>query len=220
MIPVAGIAAVVLHAARERKGGARPIFARRYGLLSRRAEDGDLGKRRHALLSYAYGRVLDLGVGTGESFKHLPCAVSELVGIDPDPVMLRQARRRLDEAGAPVRLVRGDGERLPFADASFDSAIVALVLCTVEDPEATVAELHRVLRPGARLLMLEHVRAADETLAGWQDRLQRPWSWVNGGCRPNRATLEVIEAAGFRIERLERYGFDVLPHVQGVAVRL
>lgn len=202
-----------------RGSGGRPIFARRYAALSRRAERGEVGRRRRALLAHASGRVLDLGAGTGESFRHLPPAVTELVAIDPDPLMLRQARRRLDEASVPVRLVRGEGEQLPFAGATFDSAIVALVLCTVDDPAATVAELHRVLRPGGRLLMMEHVRAADDTLAGWQDRLQRPWSWVNGGCHPNRATLEVIEAAGFRIDRLERYGFDVLPHVQGVAVR-
>lgn len=145
--------------------------------------------------------------------------MTQLVAIDRDPLMLRQARRRLGEASVPVRLIRADGERLPFADAAFDSAIAALVLCTVDDPEGTVAELYRVLRPGGRLLMMEHVRAANETLAHWQDRLQRPWSWVNGGCRPNRATIETIEAAGFRIERLERYGFDVLPHVQCVALR-
>lgn len=219
MMGVGGSAAVVLCAASVCRSGARPIFARRYGVLSRRAERGELGRRRGALLAHASGRVLDLGVGTGESFKHLPCAVSELVAIDSDPLMLRQARRRLDEANVPVRLLRGKGEHLPFADATFDSAIVALVLCTVDDPAATVAELHRVLRPGGRLLMMEHVRAADETLAHWQDRLQRPWSWLNGGCRPNCATVDTIEAAGFRIERLERYGFDVLPHVQCVAVR-
>lgn len=214
------MAAVRRLAAPLRGSGSRPLFARWYGVLSRRAERGELGERRRALLAQASGRVLDLGAGTGESFKHLPSAVSELVAIDPDPLMLRQARRRLGEASVPVRLVRGEGERLPFADATFDTAVVALVLCTVEDPEATVAELRRVLRPGGRLLLMEHVRAADETLAQWQDRVQQPWSWLNGGCRPNRATLEVIEAAGFRIERLERYGFDVLPHVQAVALRV
>lgn len=219
MVGVAGMAGVVFCVARARASGARPIFARRYGVLSRRAEHGEVGKRRRALLAHAFGRVLDLGVGSGESFKHLPSAVSELVAIDPDPLMLRQARRRVDETSVPVRLVRGEGERLPFADATFDSAVAALVLCTVDDPAATVAELHRVLRPGGRLLIMEHVRADDETLAQWQDRLQGPYSWLNGGCHPNRATLETIDAAGFRIERLERYGFDVLPHVQCIAVR-
>lgn len=199
--------------------GARPFFARWYGVLARRAERGEVGKRRRALLAQASGRVLDLGVGTGESFKHLPPAVSELVALDPDPVMLRQARRRLVDATVPVSLVRGVGERLPFGDGVFDSAVVTLVLCTVDDLEATVTELHRVLRPGGRLLVMEHVRAADETLAHWQDRLERPWSWVNGGCRPNRRTVEAIEAAGFRFENLERYGYDAVPHVQGVAVR-
>ncbi|HWC26402.1 MAG TPA: class I SAM-dependent methyltransferase, partial [Solirubrobacteraceae bacterium] len=125
----------------------RPFFARWYGVLTRRAERGELGTRRQALVAQAAGRVLDLGAGTGESFKHLPAAVSEVVALDPDPAMLRQARRRLPEANVPVRLVRGVGEALPFADEAFDTALAALVLCTVEDPEATAAELYRVLRP-------------------------------------------------------------------------
>lgn len=204
---------------RKHRSGKRPLFARWYGVLSRRAERGELGKRRRALLAQASGRVLDLGVGTGESFKYLPPAVSEVVALDPDPVMLRQARRRLVDAKMPVRLVRGVGERLPCADETFDAAVVALVLCTVENLEATVAEIHRVLRPGGQLLLMEHVRATDEALAGWQDRFERPWSWLNGGCRPNRRTVEAIQAAGFRIEGLERYGFPAVPHVQGVAVR-
>lgn len=210
---------VLLQSARRRTPSTRPLFARWYGVLSRRADRGELGKRRRTLLAHASGRVLDLGAGTGASFKHLPPAASELVALDPDPGMLRQARRRVVDAKTPVRLLRGVGERLPFADRTFDTAIVALVLCTVEDPEATVAEIHRVLRPGGRLLLMEHVRATDETLARWQDRVERPWSWLNGGCHPNRRTVEAIAAAGFRIETLERYGFNVLPHVQGVAVR-
>jgi ubiquinone/menaquinone biosynthesis C-methylase UbiE len=202
----------------KRRSGTRPLRARWYGVLSRRAERGELGKRRRALLAQASGRVLDLGVGTGESFQHFPPAVSDVVALDPDPVMLRQARRRVVDAAMPVRLLRGVGERLPCADETFDTAVAALVLCTVEDLEATVAEIHRVLRPGGRLLLMEHVRATDEVLADWQDRFERPWSWFNG-CRPNRRTVEAIQAAGFRTEGLERYGYSALPHVQGVAVR-
>lgn len=97
--------------------------------------------------------------------------------------------------------------------------MACLVLCTVGDLTLTVAELHRVLRPGGRLLLMEHVRAGDEALAEWQDLVERPWGWLHGGCHPNRRTLEAIEAAGFRLAALERYGFPVLPHVQGVAVR-
>lgn len=204
---------------RARPSTSRPIFARWYGRFSHRAEAGELGERRRALLAQLSGRVLDLGVGTGETFKHIPASVDEVIALEPDPAMLRQARQHLIEAMASVRLVRGVGEKLPFPQAAFDTAVVALVLCTVGDPETTLAELHRVLRPGSRLFLMEHVRANDEVLARWQDRLERPWSWFNGGCRPNQRTLELIEEAGFRLGNLDHYGFPVLPHVQGVAVR-
>lgn len=134
--------------------------------------------------------------------------------------MLRQAQGRLEEAHAPAWLVQSESERLPFATATFDTVVACLVLCTVADLANAVAELHRVLRPGGRLLLMEHVRTSDEALAEWQDLVDRPWSWVHGGCHPNRRTLEAIEAAGFGLGPLERYGFAALRHVQGVAERV
>ena len=205
---------------RRRHPGSRPLFARWYGVLARRADRGELGRRRHVLLGQASGRVLDVGTGTGESFKHLPATVRQLVALEPDPAMLRQARRHLDEAEVPVCLVQSKSERLPFPAGAFDTVVACLVLCTVGDLPATAAELHRVLRPGGRLLLMEHVRASDEGLAEWQDLVERPWSWLHGGCRPNRPTLETVEGAGFRLDRLERYGFAILPHVHGVAERV
>lgn len=204
---------------RSRQERGRPLFSRCYGRFSRRADAGEMGARRRALLAQANGRVLDLGAGPGDVLRHLPAAVTAVVAIEPDRTMLKQAGRRLGEAPAPVVLVRGIGERLPFGDGAFDTVVAALVLCTVDDPQAAVAEIHRVLRPGGRLLLMEHVRASDETLAVWQDRLQPVWSWCNGGCRPNRTTLDTIRGAGFRFQALERYGFPVLPHVQGQAVK-
>lgn len=189
-------------------------------MLARRAERGEIGRRRHALLSLASGRVLDIGTGTGESFKHLPATVRQLVAVEPDPAMLRQARQRFDEAPVPVCLVQSQSECLPFSSGAFDTVVACLVLCTVGDPAATVAELHRVLRSGGRLLLMEHVRAYDDGLAEWQDLVERPWSWLHGGCRPNRPTLETVQGAGFRLGPLERYGFAVLPHIQGVAERM
>ena len=198
----------------------RPIFANVYGVLSRRAERGPLGERRRALVAQLSGRVLDMGAGTGETFKHVPALVDEVVALEPDRTMVRQARPKAAQATVPVRLVRGVGERLPFPAATFDGAVVALVLCTVEDPRKTLAELRRVLRPDARLYVMEHVRADDSELAAWQDRMEVPWAWFNGGCRPNRPILKMVEEAGFRVAEVERYGFPVLPHVQAVAVRL
>ncbi len=203
----------------EQRANSRPLFARWYGVLARRAERGEIGRRRRLLLAEASGRVLDMGAGTGESFKHLPSGVTQLVALEPDPGMLRQAHGRVDESQVPIRLVQGRSERLPFPTGVFDTAVTCLVLCTVDDLPLSVSELHRVLRPGGRLLLMEHVRADDEALAVWQDRVERPWGWLHGGCHPNRATLEVIERAGFRLVNLQRYGFPVLPHVHGLALR-
>lgn len=195
------------------------MFARWYALSARRAERGEIGRRRRELLAHASGRVLDVGVGSGEAFKHLPPAVGGVVAVEPDPGMLRRARRRAVAVSVPVAFVRAVGEALPFSAGSFDTAVVTLVLCTVEDLNATVAELYRVLIPGGRLLLMEHVRADDDALAGLQDLVEQPWSWCNGGCRPNRSTLEALQTAGFVIQDLERYGFPALPHVQGIALR-
>lgn len=197
----------------------RPFFARWYGLLSRRAEAGELGARRRGLVAGARGRVLDVGAGPGDTFKHFSAAVSAHVALEPDAAMLTRARRRREEGPAPAQLVRAVAERLPFRDEAFDTVVAALVLCSVEDPHRAVAEIRRVLRPGGRLLLLEHVRADDPVLARWQDRVQPLWSWCNGGCRPNRATLDVLRQAGFGVRALESYGFPVLPYIQGEAVR-
>lgn len=196
------------------------LFARCYGRRARGAERGEIGQRRRRLVAQASGRLLDLGAGTGESFKHVPGTVTEVIAVEPDPWMLRQAQRRVADTEVPVRFVRAVSDSLPFPQSSFDTAVAALVLCTVGALEGTVAELRRVLRPGGRLLLMEHVRATDDVLARLQDLVQRPWSWCNAGCRPNRRTLEAIQRAGFSLEEVEWYGHPALPHVHGVALRV
>jgi SAM-dependent methyltransferase len=116
-------------------------------------------------------------------------------------------------------------EALPFAEASFDTLVATLVLCTVDDPGAAAAEAHRVLKPGGKLLFIEHVRDEEGTgRARWQDRLERPWGWVAGGCHPNRDTGRLLESA-FDAVRLDRTEFPgagtalVKPLISGVAVR-
>ena len=104
--------------------------------------------------------------------------------------MARRLRSRVEEAGRRAEVVEAAAERLPFEDGRFDTAAVTLVLCTVRDPARALEEIARVLKPGGQLLFLEHVRASDgPRLAGWQDRLERPWGWVAGGCHPNRDTI-------------------------------
>jgi ubiquinone/menaquinone biosynthesis C-methylase UbiE len=138
--------------------------------------------------------------------------------------MLRRARRRAAELRREVTLVEAPAEALPFEDGSFDTVVSLAVLCTVDDPSRVLQEIPRVLRPGGRFVFLEHVRSSDPKLAQWQDRLERPWGWIAGGCHPNRRTLEAIERAGFEVVELEREDLPdiprlVRPNIMGVAAR-
>jgi ubiquinone/menaquinone biosynthesis C-methylase UbiE len=197
------------------------LFAAVYDPLSARTEKKFGADLKRELLANARGRVLEIGVGTGLSFAHYP-AVEELVGVDPSEPMLRHARRRATELASDVTLVEAPAEALPFEDKSFDTVVSLAVLCTVDDPSRVLQEIRRVLRPGGRLVFLEHVRSSEPGLAQWQDRLERPWGWIAGGCHPNRQTLEAIEGAGFEVVELERKDLPdiprlVRPNVLGVA---
>ncbi len=166
-----------------------------YDALCALSERTGLGRWRRWLVEGARGRTLDLGCGTG---RNLPLyrADVRVIGLDPAWAPLRRARRR-----APgVPLVRASAEALPFRGGVFDTVVSGLVFCSVPDPHRGLAEVRRVLRPGGRLRMLEHVRSTKPWKARWQDRLQPLWTRVTGGCRPNRDTERTVEAAGFRID--------------------
>jgi ubiquinone/menaquinone biosynthesis C-methylase UbiE len=197
------------------------LFAAVYDPLSARSEREFGGELKRKLLANARGRVLEIGIGTGLSLPHYPPDV-ELVGVEPSPPMLKRARRRAAEVGRTVELIHAPAEELPFEDDSFDTVVSLAVLCTVREPEQVLREIHRVLRPGGRFVFLEHVRSDDPQLARRQDRWERPWGWVAGGCHPNRRTLDAIESAGFDMVDLEREDLQhvprlVRPNVKGVA---
>ena len=113
--------------------------------------------------------------------------------------MRRRLTRRLQRNGRVARIVDAPAERLPLADASVDTVVSTLVLCTVPDPERTLGEIARVLRPGGQLLFLEHVRASSRFLAACQDYLFRPWRGFAGGCYCNRPTADLMRASGFTV---------------------
>ncbi len=183
-----------------------PIFAAIYDRMLAGTEKAGLADMRAALLAQASGRTLELGAGTGANAAHYPAAVTEAVFTEPDPHMARRLRDKITES-APAfeyEVAETGAESLPFEDDSFDTVISTLVMCTVDDPERTVAEVARVLRPEGRLLVLEHVRDPDEgRLSRWQDRLERPWGWMAAGCHPNRDTAATLKAAGFDVSGLE-----------------
>lgn len=184
------------------------LFTAVYDRGMKGAEEAGLREMRRQTLAAASGRTVDLGAGTGANLDLYPAAVSELVLAEPDPHMLKRLRMKVGEAGVSAEVVAAPAERLPFEDSSFDTAVFTLVLCTVPDPAAALAEAARVLRPGGKLLFVEHVRGESANLAHWQDRLEGPWRFLADGCHCNRDTVATIEASPLTLERVER---DRLP---------
>jgi SAM-dependent methyltransferase len=211
------------HEAGSTRGG-HPVFAALYDPVGASAERRWMGERRRRLLTGARGAVLEIGGGTGANLAHYR-DVDRVTIAEPDPFMRSRIGPKLEDARVPVEVSSAGAEALPFPDGSFDTVVSTLVMCTVPDQAAVLDEVRRVLRPGGRLLFIEHVRAAG-SMARWQDRLEPLWRRLLGGCHPNRDTVAAIEEAGFEIETFESfYPPDPLssltPHVQGSAtVRL
>ena len=159
---------------------------------------------RAAVCGGLRGRVLEIGFGSGLNVPHYPPAVQRVDAVEPSDVGWRLAGPRLTASPVPVQRGGLDGQALPFADDSFDAALSTFSLCTIPDAGAALREVHRVLRPGGALHFLEHGRAPDPGVRRWQDRLVGLNSLVQGGCRMNRPIDELLTAAGFTLERLER----------------
>ncbi|MEZ0362442.1 class I SAM-dependent methyltransferase [Mycobacterium sp. pUA109] len=176
---------------------------------------------RRAAMSHTTGRLLLVGLGPGTDLMFLPAAVTSVAAVEPDAAMRRMARACARRHGVAADIVAGAGESIPFPDNSFDSVHVGLVLCSVDDVAATLQEIRRVLVPGGRLVVLEHVRG-DGAMGWFQDRIARPWSWLASGCQPNRRTVDAIAAAGFDTSALRSIRRTLVPppctpHLQGVA---
>jgi ubiquinone/menaquinone biosynthesis C-methylase UbiE len=203
------------------------LFARFYDRMLAGTEKAGLADMRRSLVSRASGRTLEIGAGTGLDLPHHTDAVTELVLSEPDPHMAARLRERVGEgsfAPGKIAVIEAPAEDLPFDDGSFDTVVSTLVLCTVGDQGRSLAEARRVLVEGGALLFLEHVRSENHRRAWWQDRLERPWGAIAGGCHPNRATGQALADAGFQIEQLDRTRLPKAPPwarplISGVARR-
>jgi ubiquinone/menaquinone biosynthesis C-methylase UbiE len=170
----------------------------------------DLAMRNHVLDPYrrgaiesAHGLVLEIGVGSGLNLSLYGPAVDRVLSLDPLPELLRLASQRVAQALIPVSLVRASAEAIPFADAAFDVIVMTWTLCSIPNPIAALTEMRRVLKPGGRLVFVEHGLSPEIRIARWQHRLTPYWKRISGGCHLDRKMDDLIRAAGFQIDAVE-----------------
>jgi ubiquinone/menaquinone biosynthesis C-methylase UbiE len=189
------------------------MFARTYDAFLWAGERACVRALRNDLLTSARGCTLEIGAGTGLNVPHYPIAVDDLHLLEPDATMRTRLEKKVRGSARPVRIIDGSVEQLPFADASVDTVVSTLVLCTVDAPDVALREIKRVLRPDGRLLFLEHVRSDSPRLARRQDRFMRPWRRFARGCRCNRATVELMSNCGFTFPTVHEATWRAMPSI-------
>ena len=170
------------------------IFAAGYEHWTRAAERAGLRAHRERMLADLHGDVVEIGPGPGLNFPYYPEAVESLTLAEPEDAMADRLEERFAETGRDGRVVRAPAEYLPLEDSAADFVVATFVLCTVDDPQRALSEIARVLKPGGRLVFMEHVRSRDPRLAAWQDRMAPLWLRFGHGCRCNRPTPDTIDA--------------------------
>ena len=158
---------------------------------------------RQRVCEHLHGRVLEMGFGSGLNVPYYPAAVTAVDAVEPSDVAWKLAGKRLAASSVPVRRSALDGEFLPYADHSFDTAVSTWTLCTVPHPAAALREVRRVLRPGGTLHFVEHGLAPDEAVRRWQHRMEPVQKRLFGGCHLTRSVVDLLTAAGFTVTELD-----------------
>jgi ubiquinone/menaquinone biosynthesis C-methylase UbiE len=173
------------------------------------------GEIRARVCDGLHGDVLELGFGSGLNLSHLPATVTGLWAVDPSGTAMKLAAKRIAAASVPVHPAGVDGARLELPDDRFDGALSTMTLCTIPHVSSALAELHRVLQPGAEFHFAEHGRAPDATVARTQDRFDGFQQRVAGGCHLNREVRPLLEDAGFAIEEIDNFFLKGSPKAWG-----
>ncbi|WP_324717329.1 class I SAM-dependent methyltransferase [Carboxydochorda subterranea] len=201
-------------------GTSRPAFAWFMHHVFARLQPAFLWQLRRELTRRARGRVLEVGAGDGVNLAlYDPARVDHVFALEPDPAMRRYLLRAAVRAPVPVAVLGGDAEHLPLADGTVDSLVYSLVLCTARQPAAAMAEARRVLRPGGRLLLLEHVVSEHPRWRRVQQAVNPVWSAVGGGCHLDRDTLATVRHQGFSLRLLRALPGALTPLVLAEATR-
>jgi ubiquinone/menaquinone biosynthesis C-methylase UbiE len=157
---------------------------------------------RERVTAAAEGRVLEIGIGSGLNLA-LYGRANEVLGLEPSLQLLARARTNAESARVPVQLIEGSAEAIPLDDRSVDTVVMTWTGCSIPDIRSALGEMRRVLKPGGRLVFVEHGRSPDPRVQVWQDRLTPLWRRVAGGCHLNRKIDDLIQQSGFTIERLD-----------------
>jgi SAM-dependent methyltransferase len=190
-----------------------PRFARMYEKISAESELRGTAEHRDRALAGLSGRVIEVGAGNGLNFQHYPDTVTEVVAVEPEDRLRALAEEAAARSPVLIEVIPGHGDALPFDDASFDAAVVSLVLCSVPEPGHFLAEVRRILKPGGELRFFEHVRSVRPLLGVFQDAITPLWSAIGGGCHLNRDSRAAINAAGFEIDELDWFTYRPLKFV-------
>lgn len=190
----------------------RRLFARWYPGMAASLEERGLGEQRKRLLAGLEGRVLEVGCGHGVNFPHYPDPVTDLVAVEPEAHLRDLAVRQAAALDRTVTVIDGQAESLPVESGSFDAVVSTLVLCSVQDQDEALAEIHRVLKPGGHLWCLEHVGSANRVIRAGERAFDAVfWSHAFGGCHTARDTGAAMERAGFDTGTLTPRRFPDLP---------
>ena len=166
---------------------------------------GNLATYRQRLVWAAEGRILEIGVGSGHNFRYYSERADHVIGLDPSPKLLSMARETIRSRALPfpVELLQASAEAIPLRSGSLDTVVTTWTLCTIPNVTSALAEMCRVLKPDGRFLFVEHGLSPDPAVRRWQDRLTPTWKRISGGCHLNRAISQLVQDAGFRIDRIE-----------------
>lgn len=185
-------------------------------LITCACSQGQVMKRRSAVVPLARGDVFELGCGGGINHEFYDTrAITSYAGIDPHEGLLDTTRAAAQHKGWAADLRQGRGEAIPFGDASFDCVVCTFTLCSVDDPGQVMHELRRILRPGGQMLFLEHGRAPDAGVRGWQERIEPVWKRLAGGCHLSRPIASALAGAGFAVDKLGEGYTPKVPHFAG-----
>jgi SAM-dependent methyltransferase len=176
----------------------------------------DVTAERERIIPLARGVVLEIGMGSGLNLPfYNPDQVRKVIGVDPNQAFLRLGEARQQASPVPLEIIRAPAEALPLEAASVDTVVITYTLCSVDDPEQTLREVRRVLKPGGKVLLLEHGLSPEPGVARWQHRLNPIWKSLAVGCNLTRPVSELLKRAGFDIQDIEEYYLGGAPRIVG-----